>query len=547
MCTTILVTRGATSDGSTFVSHSDDDDLGDQRLVYVPARDHPPGSERMVYECITNFPRLVTDQLGPGYDTPGLPESRVLGTIPQVEHTYAYFDGNYGIINEHQLAFGECTDNAHKFKDATPTQGTRMFYSAELSRVALERCKTARGACQLMGQLIDDHGIYNTGETLLVADRDEGFVFEMAPAPQGGDLWVAQRVPDGEVFVAANEFRIREIEDNSDDFIFKKGLREQCQQLGWWSPDRDGEFDWCRAVSHGEYNHPYYSLRRVWSVMNRLNPSLKLSPRVEDGFTKAYPFSIKPADPLGLQDVMALHRDHYEGTEFDTTRGIAAGPFGNPNRYYDYTDYDGHTNDAPQPGPNLKGAFERPVSVYYCGYSFINHIRPWLPDAIGGVCWFGPDQPASTCYTPFYCGVSDLPAAYQQGDTATFDRDVAFWVFNFLANYACLKYCYMIKDIVALQQQLENQAVALVAATDAAAQQLADKHPEMLGDYLARFCSDQSAHLLDDWRALTDRLIQKYSDGFQNHPAVATEVGYPEWWRDQVGYADGPKSYGAPG
>ena len=47
-CTTILVTKGASADGSVFVSYSDDDELGDQRIIYVPAADHEPGSKRPV-------------------------------------------------------------------------------------------------------------------------------------------------------------------------------------------------------------------------------------------------------------------------------------------------------------------------------------------------------------------------------------------------------------------------------------------------------------------------------------------------------------------
>lgn len=48
MCTTMIVTNGATVDGSMIVTHSDDNELSDQRLIYVPAQDHAPGSLRGV-------------------------------------------------------------------------------------------------------------------------------------------------------------------------------------------------------------------------------------------------------------------------------------------------------------------------------------------------------------------------------------------------------------------------------------------------------------------------------------------------------------------
>ncbi|MCB9246370.1 MAG: C69 family dipeptidase [Flavobacteriales bacterium] len=542
MCTTILITKGATIDGSIYVSHSDDDDIGDQRMVYVPAADHPAGSMRPVYKCSTNYPRVVTDQLGPGYNTS--PEhSEILGYIPQVEHTYAYFDGNYGIMNEHQLAMGECTDAAQRY-GSTATPGKRLFYSSSLSRVALERCKTAREAIRLMGSLIEEYGYYDTGETLLVADKEEGWVFEMCATEDQGDLWVAQRVPDGEVFVAANEFRIRDIDPEDPNFMFCSYLWEACEKLGWYDPS-EGPLDWCKTVSFGEYNHPYYSLRRVWSCFNRINPSLKLSPWVDGPYTKDYPFSIKPEKPLSFDDVRYLHRDQYQGTEFDMTKGLAAGPYGDPNRLYNYA-YDGSQKNVVQPGTDLTGAFERPVSVYYCGYSFINHIRPHLPDPIGGICWFGPDQPMSTCYVPFYAGIKSLPASFQEINPATYDPSKAFWKMNFVANWARLNYAMMIEDIKARQSELEKAEIAQIAWMDERALDAYETDPEKARAMLTDFCHQNAATVLDSWTDLSNYLIQKYASGFVNNPTIGQDVGYSKWWRDAVGYQNGPVSYEKP-
>ena len=223
MCTTMIITKGATADGSMVVTHSDDDELSDQRVIRVPAADHPAGGHRAIMPesyPYHPYPRMATRERGPAYDTPGWPSTEPIGWIRQVAHPYAYFDGNYGIVNDHGLMMGECTNGAKyepryvNSEDADWTgRHVRLFYSSELSRVALERCRTAREAIALMGELIDRYGYYSTGETLLVADEDEAWVFEMCalPSETHHSAWVAQRVPDGEAFVAANEFRIREI------------------------------------------------------------------------------------------------------------------------------------------------------------------------------------------------------------------------------------------------------------------------------------------------------------------------------------------------
>lgn len=550
-CTTILVTPGATADGSLIVTHSDDNELTDQRIIYVPAADHEPGSQRPVYcsACALGevkeynalfYPRLVAPERAPGYDTPGYAEYIPLGHIPEVPHTYAYIDGSYGIINEHQLMIGECTNGA-KIQPG-PEPGKRIFYSSELSRVALERCRTAREAVALMGELIDTYGYYGTGETLLVGDPTEGWVFEMCgDDTEGvGGLWAAKKVPDGEMFVAANEFRIREIDPDDPDLIYSENLHSSAEAQGWWKPE-DGKLDWLEAVSLGEGLHPYATLRRVWRVFSLAAPSLELNPWVEDGYTKEYPFSVKPDKPLTVRDAMDLHRDHYEGTEFDLTKGLAAGPFGCPARHRGPYDSEG---DVAKPTRELEGAWERPLSVEFCGFLYVNQGRGWLPDPIGGICWMGMDKPTETCFVPFYCGVTSLPSVYEVTDTDKFDRDSAWWAFNFVANWAELKYSYMKDDIGAKRDPIELGELKQVETVDAEALARYENSPDAAREYLTEYCTGNAEKVVRDWWAFADELIAKYDDGYVGTPEDrAHEVGYPKWWRDDVGYDQGPTSY----
>lgn len=548
-CTTTITGKDASADGSVLVSHSDDG-LSDARMVYVPPMDHKPGSKRAVFYSHdalgfkpewggTETQRLVTDTRGPGYTNPKLAQSVPLGYIPQVAHTYGYFDANYGLVNEHGLAIGECTDKAKVHPQPDPDK--RIFYSAELSRVALERCTTAREAVELMGQLIEQYGYYGTGETLLVADKDEGWVFEMCGYDMEGTggVWVAQRVPDDGFFVAANEFRIREIRKDAPDMLYSKNVFDIARKKGWWKP-ADGALDWAKTYSGGEFHHPYYSLRRVWRAQSLVAPSLKLPAWVDGPFTTAYPFAITPDQKLDVADIAAIHRDNYEGTEFDLTKGLAAGPFGNPNRF------EGH-GEAVSDGSlsSVKGAFERPLNIYRCVYSYVTQCRGTMPAGIGTVIWFAPDRPATAVLMPFYAGALGLPESVQTADALKYNEKSMWTAFNYVANYAMLKYSYMIKDIHPLRDTFEAAALGGQKELEAKAATLWNDGKEHEARALLTEYSDKNAaKVLAAWWELSHDLYIKYNDGYVNTKGDLGEpVFYPAWWLKKVGYPDGPLRY----
>ncbi|GAB7216847.1 hypothetical protein OS42_34590 [Dickeya oryzae] len=399
---------------------------------------------------------------------------------------------------------------------------------------------------ELMGALIDEYGYFSTGETLLVADENEGWVFEMCALPDEiyHSAWVAQRVPDGTVFVAANEFRIREIRLDSPDQRFSHNLLPGLKKVGWATPEQ-GPVDWLKSVSWGEYNHPYYSLRRVWRIFDRINPDLGLSPWVNGGsYTTDYPFSVSPKKPLVARDLFALYRDHYEGTPFDLTKGVAAGPYGDPNRYVG--PYDGNQNNV-STDRTLVGAWERAISVFYQGYTYVAQTRPAAPELTRGIVWFGPDVAYTTCFAPFPVRLPNLPAAYQSGDPQQFDRRAAWWAFDFVANWARLNYQRMYHvDIQPLQHTLEEQQDARIAEWDNAMAQ----QPDLA--QLTRLCEQNADEVLARWWALADMLIAKYSDGYINPPPLrpqnppAIPIGYPADWLSITNYRDGPINYDMP-
>ncbi|HRW58828.1 MAG TPA: C69 family dipeptidase [Chlamydiales bacterium] len=540
-CTSILVTKEASSDGSILVSHADDDEIGDQRIIYVPAKDYPAGEKRPVYLDSQSYPRIVSKSRASAYNLPNTPESKILGYIDQVEHTYSYYDGNYGIINEHQLSIGETTCGSKYFWPAKEKR--RIFNTGELSRIALERCKKAKEAVLLMGTLIEEYGFYDIGETLLVADTEEGWVMEMCGTPSGiGAMWVAKKVPEGEVFVSANQFRIREITPDAPDILFSKNLFAIAQKEKVWNETDKKPLDWLRLASFGEYNHPYYSLRRVWRVQSLINPTLEKSPWVKNAFTKEYPFSIPPAKKISVQDLIAIHRDHYEGTEFDMTKGLAAGPFNSPTRYFG--PYDSHDYPPVPIGKVLEGAWERPISSYYCGYCYINQSRKKMPNVVGGVTWIAMDEPANSVFIPFYIGSRSIPTSYSITNSQNLSFKSAWWVFNFVSNWMQLGYEKMLPDMRKRQKAIESFLFKNQSSIEEKALEYANsnRYPQAK-ELLANYSEKQAKQIHHIWWSLAKDLIEKHADGFINKPTCGSFVGYPKKWRDEVGYKKGPTKY----
>jgi len=530
-CTTGCCPASSTDTGNALVFHSDDNELMDQSITYCPPRKNSVGINRPVYanpaalqeyptfNCYF-YPRLNTKYFGKDNNYGRLyAESIPLGYIPDVKNTYGYLRGSYGIVNEVGLAFGECT-NGTLFQigptDNDDGSGVvkRLFYSDELSNIALERCDNCRDAITLMGNLIEEYGYWGTGECLPMADRKTGeaWVFEMAPAKpnsdgeQLGGYWVATRVPDGEVFFAANEFRTRTINRNNLGFD-----NNQVAGLQIFADFNTDELDFLATVSKGEYNHPYYSLRRVWRAFDLLAPSLNLPSNVINGLTYEYPFTIKPDEKITLEKIQSIYRDHYEGTEFDLSKGLTAGPWKYPHRANTMKyDLSGDIGIG-----NIDGAWERPICHYYTGYAFINELNPaQINPYIGQYCWLSLGTPCSSQYIPLL--VDDVNERFTKTLPNIYDEDKAWWIFNRVQESVSHMYSHKIKLVNELQQIIDKRFKRMIRKVS----------NFIINDNIYREFDNEQYRCLDDWKELYIKISVMYNQTFKLQYNSVESIGY---------------------
>ncbi len=502
-CTNFIASSQATTDGSVIVTYTCDGEFL-PHLERVPAASHEPGDSLAIRSW----------------------SGKVLGWVAQPPHTY----GVVNLMNDHQVTIAETTTDGRE--ELINPAGLLHYWV--LMRLALQRAATAREAVEVMGQLVDDYGYRSSGESFYIGDKREAWIMEMVgpgknpPPGSPGAYWVALRVPDGYVCAHANLGRIDTFEKNDPkNCLYSPGMEEFAAAHGWYDPSSSQAFSWRKAFHPVTPEKLRYTATRVWSLYRRCVPSENWSSDYHRGVAgaKPLPLFIKPDHKLSVQDVFALMRDHYEGTPFDMTKGVDAGPYGSPYRW------------RPM-GFEVDGqhyTWERPISTQQTGFSMITQSRAWLPDAIGGLTWYGVDDTYFTCYLPLYCSIEELPEAFTVGSLDHFSWDSAWWVFNFVSNYANLKYSYMIQDIQDVQATLEGEFFAMQPVVEKTAESLAEKDPALVTRYLTDYSVSHGEAVVRRWRRLGEDLMTKYNDGYvKDEKGKVTEKGYPETWLETV-------------
>ena len=515
-CTPMGVGKDASADGSVLVSHTCDG-WYDHRIQIIPGGTHKPGEMVDIYNILCYATR------------PDRPIKKV-GEIPQAEKTYTYFHIGYPFMNDQQLMMAEFTWSGRD--ELGSPEG--IFYIENLQDLGLARAATAREAIAVMGALAEKHGYADGGETLVIGDPKELWVFEVCgpglwnkESGRPGAHWAARRVPDDQVFVGANRARIGEIDfDDKENFMYSTDITKLPEQMGWW---KEGEpFHFANVFNPEPYGYPYYQARREWRAFSLVAPSQNFE--VLDEY-EHYPFSVVPDKKLKIQDIMNIYSDHLEGTDYDLTQGPAAGPFGSPTRW--------STPVAVRPEGKKGLDWERPIAMFRCSYSFVSQSRDWLPNPVGGVLWFGEDAPDTTVYVPIYCGVTELPKPWTTGKRHVFDRDSAWWAFNLVNNWANLRWNAMYAEIREKKAEFENVFFEKQAEVEKKAVELYKNDPSQAVKYLTEYTNDALNKVEKGWWDFAFHLIGKYQDGAViNEEGKQVSVGYPTEYLEEVGFGE---------
>lgn len=542
-CTNYLVTKGASTDGSTMISYAADSHIRYGELYWRPASDWPQGAMVTLYDRGTNKP---------------------LGQIPQVPHTYQVT----GFMNEYQVAIGETTFGGRpELEDSTGIvdYGSLMF-------LALQRSTTAREAIKVIAELVEKYGYASSGESFSIGDPNEVWIMELIGKGSNmvtdkktnskynaskGAIWIAVRIPDGYISAHANQARInifkpedkktsissknlKLIESPEIDFVYASDVISFARAKGYFT-SKDQEFSFSDTYAPLTFDNVRFCEIRVWSAFKDVNKEMnKYYDYAKGDITKErMPLYIKPDRKLNPRDLMQFKRDYLQGTDLDMSKDAGAGPFHSPYRWRPLTwKYNG-----------TEYFNERVTVTQQTGFSFIAQMRNWLPNHIGGIYWFGVDDAGSTVYVPFYCGITKVPHSFAEGngDMLTYSDDAAFWVFNRVAHFKYLFYDRVMPEIKKVQNELEAGFSSDIQKIDADALALYKLDPLKGREFLTDYADNSANKTIKRWKDLDNFLLVKFLDGnvkkekdgkfLRNpwgYPQSPLFPGYPETWKDEV-------------
>lgn len=515
-CTNFLVGKKASADGSVFISYSADSYGMSGFVAHFPAAMHPAGTMRDIYN----------------WDS-----GEYLGQIPEAPRTYNVL----GNINEHQVAIAETTFGGRP--ELVDTTGIIDY--GNLIYIALQRSRTAREAIEVMTTLVQEYGYYSSGESFSIADPNEAWILEMIGkgGKEKGAVWVAIRIPDDCISAHANQARIRKFDmSDKQNVLYSKDVIKFARKMGYFD-GKDADFDFAAAYCPADFGGLRYCDARVWSFFNMFGAedmTKYLAWASGDPTAEPMPLYMKPKAPVSLQDMQRGMRDHYEGTPFDITNDLGAGPYSMPYR----------------PSPlsfkvDGKEYFnERPISTFQTAFTFVAQLRSHLPNAIGGVMWFGTDDANMVVFTPVYCCATAVPDCYKEcyADPVEFSWKSSFWVFNWVSNMIYPKYSMVIDDMRTTQSTLESSIYEQSKAVEAEALAVIETSPKYAISMLTNFTCNSAEQTLEAWKKFGEKIIVKYNDfvvksekdgkiqrSKSGYAGSMTRPGYPEeYWKKVV-------------
>ncbi|QBP17876.1 C69 family dipeptidase [Acetilactobacillus jinshanensis] len=379
-CTSVMVGKDASIDGSTMIARNDDTflPLTPQRFFVKPANDHQHGT-------------WVSNQNGFKAPYPKKAQRYMLTPNADVKHEGVFAESGF---NQKNVAMS-ATESVYGNEKALACDPWVKNGLAEdsLQSMVLPYISSAKDGVKYLGKLIKKYGSPE-GNGVLFGDKDEVWYMEIVT----GHQWVAERIPDDAYAVCANEVAIQQVNFNDPDhFMWSPNIREFVKK-NHLNPDKTG-FNFRHIFGTFNRQDRYYNTPRVWYGQHLLNPEIKQSPVSGD-----LPFICHTTHKISVEDIERILGSHYNETPYDP---LGKGP------------------------KNLKLKF-RPIAMNRTQNSHVLQIRNDVPSDRSAVMWLCFGVPAFSPYVPFFANANDTDPSYAHTPLHLDDKS-AYWMYRKLS------------------------------------------------------------------------------------------------------------------
>lgn len=445
-CTTILVGKDASYDGSTIIARNEDSANGEfcpKRFIVVKPEDQPRKYKSVLSHVEIDLPDNPLQYTAvPNAD----PKEGIWGEAGVNE-------ANVAMSATETLTTNERVLGADPFVELTPAKGKEgeEGYEPEVAggigeedflTLVLPYVTTAREGVERLGALLEEYGTYEMNGVAF-SDVDEIWWLETV----GGHHWIAKRVPDEAYVTMPNQLGIDEfdLEDafgEQEDHMCSADLAEFIERNHLdLSVENSTPFNPRDAFgSHSDSDH-VYNTPRAWYMQRYLNPSedwdspsARYTPASDD-----IPWCRVPENAVTLEDVDFLMSAHFEGTPYDPY-----GTLGTSESRHRY----------------------RPIGINRTGHMVAMQIRPYAPETSRSIMWISYGSGPFTAATPFYANVDDTPA-YLRDTTPEVSTNNLYWANRLIAALADAHFYETSNAIEEFAESARAYGHRLVERTDA--------------------------------------------------------------------------------
>ena len=434
-CTTILVGKKATYDGSTMIARNED-------AMFVPKKMRVITPDKQSKQYKSKISKLTID----------LPKNPMRYTYSANADENA--NGSWGAngineANEGMSATETITTNprilgvdpyvVYKPKKGKEKEVAGGIGEEDFITIVLPYVKTAREAVLRLGSLLEKYGTYESNG---VAFNDENEVWWLETI--GGHNWMAKRVKDDEYVIMPNQLGIDDFDFNDaygpkKEHLCSKNLKKIVKDYHL-NLNQDKKLNPRYALgSHSDSDH-VYNTPRAWFIARYFNPNTYKWDGENADFTPEsdnIPWSLVPEHKITIEDLKYVLSSYYQGTKY------------NPLQKANYPE---------------KGIY-RPIGVSRTGVMGICQIRGYMPKQLKGIHWvsFGPN-PYNVCI-PMYAWVNSIPKYLSDVETEVSTNNL-YWSSRLIGALADGHYSSCVQMIERYQLKVPTRSYEILKEYD---------------------------------------------------------------------------------